>query len=285
MLEQYFVKPATIDRIRGSWIATGIETYLAWLVGQGYSTKSIWRRVPIAFAFGEFAGDRGARVIDDLPTHVEAFVADRVARHDARTGSTRPMAKEVRGPVEQMLSVVLPGFEPAGRPPARTSRDGRSPRVLPGRCPPAPDRDRRGVVTCPFLPAQGGCRRPPARLAYPAPLGGAAPRRRELRPQDHRRLRRAPLGPLHRGLRQGRRRSAARGRPRRRRGGSRVNDSLATAIADFLAHKRALGRKYHTEEATLRLLLAFAGQPEVENLRQLTPALLDAFIGSRPRAR
>ena len=33
---------------------------------------------------------------------------------------------------------------------------------------------------------------------------------------------------------------------------------LAAAVADFLAHKRALGRKYHTEEATLRLLLAFA---------------------------
>lgn len=116
MLDQYFIKPSTIDRVRGSWIATGIETYVAWLAGEGYSAKSIWRRVPIAFAFGEFAGERGARVIDDLPAHVEAFVADRVERHDARTGSTRPMAKEVRGPVEQMLSVVLPGFEPAGRP-------------------------------------------------------------------------------------------------------------------------------------------------------------------------
>ena len=39
-----------------------------------------------------------------------------------------------------------------------------------------------------------------------------------------------------------------------------MNDSLATAIADFLAHKRALGRKYQTEEATLRLPLAFADQ-------------------------
>ena len=116
MLDQYFIKPSTIDRIRGSWIATGIETYVAWLAGQGYSTKSIWRRVPIAFAFGEFAGEQGARVIDDLPVHVEAFVAERVGRHDTRTGSTRPMAKEVRGPVEQMLSVVLPGFEPTGRP-------------------------------------------------------------------------------------------------------------------------------------------------------------------------
>lgn len=115
MLEQYFIKPATVDRIRGSWIASEIETYLAWLVDQGFSTKSIWRRVPIAFAFGEFARGRGARMVDDLPAHVEAFVADRVARHDARTGSTRPMAKEVRGPVEQMLSVVLSDFEPTGR--------------------------------------------------------------------------------------------------------------------------------------------------------------------------
>lgn len=116
MLEQYFIKPATIDRIRGSWIAAGIEAYLAWLVQQGYSTKTIWRRVPIAFAFGEFARARGAKAVGDLPAHVEAFVADRIATHDARTGTTRPMAKEFRGPVEQLLTVALSGFEPTGRP-------------------------------------------------------------------------------------------------------------------------------------------------------------------------
>lgn len=116
MLEQYFVRPATIDRIRGSWIAAEIETYVAWLVEHGYSTKSVWRRVPTAFAFGEFARERGAQAIGELPAQVEAFVAERVAAHDARTGSNRPMAKEVRGPVEQMLAVVLPGFEPTGRP-------------------------------------------------------------------------------------------------------------------------------------------------------------------------
>jgi integrase len=64
-----------------------------------------------------------------------------------------------------------------------------------------------------------------------------------------------------------------------------VNDNLASAIADYLAHKRALGRKFHTEEATLRLLLAFAGQHDVASLRQLTPCLLDEFIASRPRQR
>lgn len=64
-----------------------------------------------------------------------------------------------------------------------------------------------------------------------------------------------------------------------------MNDNLVGAVADFLAHKRALGRKYRTEEATLRLLLAFSDQHGVENLRQLTPRLLDEFIASRPRER
>jgi integrase len=64
-----------------------------------------------------------------------------------------------------------------------------------------------------------------------------------------------------------------------------MNDNLATAAAEFLAHKRALGRKYQTEEATLRLLLAFADQHGVADLRELTPSLIDAFLASRPRAR
>lgn len=116
MLEEHFSKPTTVDRFRGSWIGAQIENYLEWLVERGYSIKSIWRRVPIAFAFGEFAREHGATSVSELPAHVEAFVAGRVARHDASTGSTRPMAKEVRGPVEQLLSVVLIDFEPTGRP-------------------------------------------------------------------------------------------------------------------------------------------------------------------------
>jgi len=115
MLEEYFAKPETIDRIRASWIGPEIERYVGWLVERGYGTKSVWRRVPIAFAFGQFAREQGACAVGELPAHVGAFVADRVARHHARTGSTRPMAKEVRGPVEQMLSVVLVEFEPTGR--------------------------------------------------------------------------------------------------------------------------------------------------------------------------
>jgi len=64
-----------------------------------------------------------------------------------------------------------------------------------------------------------------------------------------------------------------------------MSASLATTVADFLAHKRALGRKYLTEEATLRLLVAFSDRHGVAELEELTSSLLDAFFASRPRAR
>lgn len=115
MLEEYFVKPATVDRYRSSWIAAEIESYLTWLVDNRYSSRCILGRAPIVFAFGEFAHERGATVVGELPAHVDPFVTVTVEHRHKRSRSTRPMTKEVRGPVEQMLSVILPGFEATGR--------------------------------------------------------------------------------------------------------------------------------------------------------------------------
>ena len=99
MLEQYFLKPATVDRLRGSWIGAEIEAYVSWLTDRGYRARSVYYRVPIVFAFGEFARERGACAVDELAVHVDAFVSARVKAHDIAY-PTRPMAKEVRGPVE-----------------------------------------------------------------------------------------------------------------------------------------------------------------------------------------
>ena len=112
MLETYFVKPQTADRIRACWIGAEIERYAGWLSEQGYSTRTVLRHVQALVAFGEFARRRGASALADLPAHVDDFVAMRVAAY--RRG--REAATEVRGPVEQMLTVVLPGFERTGRP-------------------------------------------------------------------------------------------------------------------------------------------------------------------------
>jgi integrase/recombinase XerD len=74
--------------------------------GIGSRSRSAWVSSP---GPGEHGGS------GDLPGHVDAFVADRIARHQARTGSSRPMSKEVRGPVEQFLTVVVSGFVATGR--------------------------------------------------------------------------------------------------------------------------------------------------------------------------
>ncbi len=118
MLERYFVKPSTVDRIRASWIASAIEQYVAWIAEHGYSAAVVRSRVPVFITFGEFARDRGAKSLADLPVHVDAFITHRVAeraslRADGRTGPT--LAKDLRGPIEQMLGVALAGFSPTGR--------------------------------------------------------------------------------------------------------------------------------------------------------------------------
>ena len=118
MLENYFVKPRTVDGIRASWIGPQVEMYVDWMAVHGYKARNVHSRVPVLLTFGEFARAGGAETVEDLPNHVEAFVAERLARQgrQRRDKKVRPMlAKEVRGPIEQMLMVVLPGFEGSGR--------------------------------------------------------------------------------------------------------------------------------------------------------------------------
>ena len=58
---------------------------------------------------------------------------------------------------------------------------------------------------------------------------------------------------------------------------------LADGIARFLTHKRALGRRFQSEERELRLLDRFLHTHAVARLEDLTADLLAAFLASRPR--
>jgi integrase/recombinase XerD len=113
MLESYYVRPQAVDRIRASWIGAEIERYVVWLAEESYSRASVRCRVPVLFAFGEFACAAGARSVSDLPAHVEAFVAARIpADRAAQLGAVtaRQCVKNIRVPIEQMLGLVVPGF-------------------------------------------------------------------------------------------------------------------------------------------------------------------------------
>lgn len=117
MLERYFVKPQTVDRIRALWLSPEIERYVVWLSEQGYADRTVLRRVPLLARFAEFAQSRGAATVEDLPAHVEAFITEWLGRwRPVRGGdSARQVAKEARGPIEHMLELVVPGFKGTGR--------------------------------------------------------------------------------------------------------------------------------------------------------------------------
>jgi site-specific recombinase XerD len=117
MLETYFVKPRTVDKVRASWIGAEVERYVGWLAEQGYSVRIVLRRVPLLIQFGEFARQEGALSLTDLAGHVQGFVAWRVSHsRDARYSQGPTMAKDLRGPVEQFLELTVPGYERTGRP-------------------------------------------------------------------------------------------------------------------------------------------------------------------------
>lgn len=123
MLEQYFYKPDTVDQIREGWLGKQIEEYVGWLAGQGYRANNIRSRVPVLRRFGEFAQARGAKQLEDLPAHIEPFVSNWLEERDNGRSAerTRQFANEIRGPIDHLLTVILPGFIGRGR--SRISHD------------------------------------------------------------------------------------------------------------------------------------------------------------------
>jgi site-specific recombinase XerD len=122
MLERYFLKPDTVDRLRASWIGEPIERYVQWLNERGYAARNVYRRVPILRQFGSFVRDRGAKSFEDMPAHVEPFVTHWVCERGSHYKELpRWMEHAARTPVEQMLELILPGFKGKGR--SRRTRD------------------------------------------------------------------------------------------------------------------------------------------------------------------
>ena len=110
MLERYFIRPATIDRIRASWLGDAIEQYATWLTEQDYAARNIFVRIPILMRFGEFTRQHGANNWNQLPGYVEPFVRYRLKQ--SKTGASKRLreaaANGIRNPIQQLLRLILP---------------------------------------------------------------------------------------------------------------------------------------------------------------------------------
>jgi len=113
MLEHYFVRPATIDRIHSCWLGKAIEQYVAWLAEQGYAAQNVLCRVPILVRFGEFARRRGVSDWSELPEHIEPFIGywlKKQGKVDIDDPKRRTAARTIRNPIRQLVRLILPGI-------------------------------------------------------------------------------------------------------------------------------------------------------------------------------
>jgi site-specific recombinase XerD len=113
MLERYFIRPETVDRIRASWIGEPIERYVISLSERGYAGRTIHRRVPLLMRFGEVAWSLGAREHDELPAHVDAFIDIWIKEHRPKRikkPNRSLICRGIKNSVQNFLLLVLPGY-------------------------------------------------------------------------------------------------------------------------------------------------------------------------------
>jgi hypothetical protein len=109
MLNHFYAKPSTIDRIRNSWLGSQMDDYVGWMEANGYSSHAVFRRLPPLFCFAEFAQRRGCIDVTSALSLVDEFVSEWLVQHgaDAKTStSLRKHAIDIGNAIRQMLRLA-----------------------------------------------------------------------------------------------------------------------------------------------------------------------------------
>jgi site-specific recombinase XerD len=110
MLEQYFLRPTTVDRIRSNGLAPQIEQYVEWMHAQKYARQNITRRIALLCHFADFARTNGASDLASATSLVERFGDHWMAGNRCWNLETRPkLRRDICSIIRQMLLLILEG--------------------------------------------------------------------------------------------------------------------------------------------------------------------------------
>jgi site-specific recombinase XerD len=113
MLEHYYGRVTTTDRIRALWLGSAIDRYAEWLSDRQASKSTALRHLQALIDFNRFVEARGVSDRGELPGHIDAFVEHRLRTHGkwCRTAKDRGSVRSnARAPVEQLLRLTIPGY-------------------------------------------------------------------------------------------------------------------------------------------------------------------------------
>jgi integrase/recombinase XerD len=111
MLDQYFVRPESADRLRALWLGPAIERYAEWLTARQAARDTARQHLRALVDFNQFAQRRGVQRWDELPALVDDFVRYRFRLHGkwCKTKKDRDSVRsQSRGPVEQLVRLLVP---------------------------------------------------------------------------------------------------------------------------------------------------------------------------------
>lgn len=113
MLNRYFIRPTTVDRIRASWIGDPIERYVSWLSERNCAARNVFVRGPILLRLGRYAQEAGANSWEELPAHVAPFLEtwQNRQRREYLEPERHAAARGIRNPIQQLLRLILPETE------------------------------------------------------------------------------------------------------------------------------------------------------------------------------
>lgn len=109
MLERFFVKPQTVDRIMDCWLGPQIEQYVTALVDRAYAPRSIHRRVPLLMKFAVFTATHNVERIEQAERLVEPFIIDWLStRHPDRSADAQRRDRNfIAGVIAHFFGLVV----------------------------------------------------------------------------------------------------------------------------------------------------------------------------------
>jgi site-specific recombinase XerD len=126
MLEQYFLRPTTVDQIRSNWLAPQIEQYVEWMHAQKYARQNITRRIALLCHFADFARTNGVTDLASANSLVEKFGDHWMADNRCWNLETRPkLRRDMCSIIRQMLRLIVDGrvTRERGHPPFQFQSD------------------------------------------------------------------------------------------------------------------------------------------------------------------
>jgi integrase/recombinase XerD len=113
MLEHYFTRTWTVDRLRSLWLGPALSRYAEWLSDRQISRASALFKLQTLVIFDRFVTARHVRALEELPAQIAPFIEE-WQRTRGRNSHTASYARSLRtGPrtaIEELLRLVLPGF-------------------------------------------------------------------------------------------------------------------------------------------------------------------------------